>query len=372
MRALLCVVASAVVASAGATDICEPLTASSTAGDTFPLSRWLRLTEASAEPVASGYVVLAGNASAHAATLACALREVAASGSEARHLLDQSAWHELSCAGECPSLLDDVASAVEARSGRWSVVLVRAAERMPRSQLGVLATRFFHAARCLHATAQTRIDADCRRILFVLSTSWGADALAQPDVRDRPRHRLLSSALVEAAPWLSALTQVSARQRLRSAFSVVLGDAPAERFGALKRRADAERDARRLARAGAGGDGGGGGGGVAAPAHALPDLSVFERVSGQGAVVSEVRARLAGIASGADGGEDAHTFFFYGFPGTGKTLLAELIALAQHGTTAPPSYQRFSMQVQARITPEPSEPQREPPNEAPTRAPRGA
>lgn len=30
--------------------------------------------------------------------------------------------------------------------------------------------------------------------------------------------------------------------------------------------------------------------------------------------------------------------------GTGKTLLAELVALAQHGIATPPHYQRFSMQ----------------------------
>ena len=57
----------------------------------------------------------------------------------------------------------------------------------------------------------------------------------------------------------------------------------------------------------------------------MPDLSVFARVSGQQEVVREVRARLEGIASGADGGEDAHTFFFYGFPGAGKTYLLSKI-----------------------------------------------
>ena len=55
-------------------------------------------------------------------------------------------------------------------------------------------------------------------------------------------------------------------------------------------------------------------------------LDQLDQLAGQDAVVLEVRARLAGIAAGADGGEGAHVFFFYGFPGTGKSYLAELIA----------------------------------------------
>ena len=46
-----------------------------------------------------------------------------------------------------------------------------------------------------------------------------------------------------------------------------------------------------------------------------PDHAVFDRMAGQEAVVEEVRARLKAVERGADGGEDAHTFFFYGFPG---------------------------------------------------------
>ena len=48
-----------------------------------------------------------------------------------------------------------------------------------------------------------------------------------------------------------------------------------------------------------------------------------------------MRARLKAVERGADGGEDAHTFFFYGFPGTGKSHLAELVALALHGHARP-------------------------------------
>ena len=48
--------------------------------------------------------------------------------------------------------------------------------------------------------------------------------------------------------------------------------------------------------------------------------------------------------TGADGGEDAHTFFFYGFPGTGKTYIAELVSRAIHGDSASEHFARFSMQ----------------------------
>jgi hypothetical protein len=75
-----------------------------------------------------------------------------------------------------------------------------------------------------------------------------------------------------------------------------------------------------------------------------PDTSAFARLVGQEAVVEEVRGRLDAISAGADSGEDAHVFFFYGFSGTGKTYLAELMAHAVHGSTALPHYKKFAMQ----------------------------
>ena len=321
---------------------CEPLGLS----NDFPLARWLRTASLQESPATSGYVVLAGNSTAHASALRCWLKAEANGGSEVRHLVSSdSAWDEISCAKNCPSLLDDVSAAVERRAGRWGVVFITDAEKAPAAQLGALATRFFHAARCTHATAEIKLAADCRRTLFALSTRFGADALAQPDARSRPRHRLLASALSEATPWLSAAAvPVASRQRLRSSIAIVFGEAPRDGFATLiaeQEAARAERRARKQKQS------------SPAAASSLasrggkphsPDLSVFDRVAGQQEVVREVRSRLAGIASGADGGEDAHTFFFYGFPGTGKTLLAELVALAQHGVTAAPHYQRFSMQ----------------------------
>ena len=311
----------------------------------FPLSRWVRHA-ASSEPAASGYVVLAGNSTAHAEVLMCQLRLEASAGNEVRHLLEGEAWEEFSCVDGCPTLLDDVSAAVERRDGRWGVLHVHAAERAPVAQISVLATRFFHAARCTYATAQSRISADCRRLLFVLSTPWGGDAIGQPGARARPRHKLHANALIEASAWLSAPSiPMAMRARLRASLGVVLGVAPSDAFALLIAEQEAVRAERRAARASIASSGGArmvsrdGG-----PRAHQPDLSVFERVAGQHEVVREVRARLGGIASGADGGEDAHVFYFYGFPGTGKTMLAELVAVAQHGVASPPHYQRFSMQ----------------------------
>ena len=303
----------------------------------LPLERWLR-SGASGEPATSGYITLAGNATAHEDALRCRLSKA---GNE---LLLSTPWYRTSCAAGCSALVDGVAQELHRRSGLWSVVLIREAQLAPPAALDALAMRFFQQARCSHLTASARLNADCRRVLFVLSTSWGATVMSQLDVRDRTRDRLQASALVEAAPWMSS-TQLMPRKRLRASFAVVLGEAPDDRFAELMLQQDAQR-ATRAARAaqgthvpGALPDRSAGQAGAR-----LADLSVFDRVSGQSEVVREVRERLHGIASGADGGEDAHTFFFYGFPGTGKTLIGELVALAQHGRTTPPHYQRFSMQ----------------------------
>ena len=89
----------------------------------FPLQRWLREAEARV----SGYVLLAGNASAHERALECQLRATARDRPELLQIASRSAWHELSCADGCPSLADDVARLMRERTGRWSVVLVQAA-----------------------------------------------------------------------------------------------------------------------------------------------------------------------------------------------------------------------------------------------------
>ena len=89
----------------------------------FPLQRWLR----DAEARVSGYVLLAGNASAHERALECQLRETARDRPELLQIASRSAWHRLSCADGCPSLADDVARLMRERTGRWSVVLVQAA-----------------------------------------------------------------------------------------------------------------------------------------------------------------------------------------------------------------------------------------------------
>lgn len=75
-----------------------------------------------------------------------------------------------------------------------------------------------------------------------------------------------------------------------------------------------------------------------------PDTSALARLVGQEAVVEEVRGRLDAISAGAHSGEDAHVCLFYGFRGTGKTYLAELIAHAVHGSTALPHHKKIAVQ----------------------------
>ena len=264
---------------------------------------------------------------------------------EVRHPASMSAWHEISCAHGCPELLEEVAHVLHKHSGQWGVLLVHDADNAPVAQIGALAKRFFHAGRCFHSTADARFDSDCRRFVFALSTRWGTDATLQPDARARPRHELTSLALAEAQPWLTkAVPQVAQRQRLRGAMAVVLGREPSDRFATRILEQDQAR-AKRAARRDAA---------RAAAATAAPERAGRRRQRSRplsirrglrpGGCVRELRSRLSVVASGADGGEGAHVFFFFGFPGTGKTYLAEQVAMAQHGSTAKPNYEVFSMQ----------------------------
>ncbi|KAL1525688.1 hypothetical protein AB1Y20_020537 [Prymnesium parvum] len=292
-------------------------------GEIPSFTSWIPRGDISSVPMASGFMVLGGNASAHQDALMCVLG----------HLEGSILWSKLSCATGCPSLVDEVAHALDERDGRWGVLFVEGAQHAPAKQLNQLVSRFWQQSRCVYATARKRVDVDCRRVLFALSTSWGAEQVAHPDARSWSVGRLQSAALVEAAPFLSGEEMsLRARQRLRGAVAVVLGEEGPDFFSSLMAQQDEERRLRREARE------------EQKTSASLPSLSVFDRVVGQQAVVQEVRQRLNGIANGADGGEDAHTFFFYGFPGTGKTYVAELLALAQHGRRSPPYYQRFSMQ----------------------------
>ena len=275
----------------------------------FPLQRWLR----NAEAKVSGYVLLAGNASAHERALECQLRETARDRPELLQIASRSAWHHLSCADGCPSLADDVARLMRERTGRWSVVLVQAAERAQPSAINPLVARFWQQARCVHPLEDGLVEADCRRTLFALSTSFGAEVLlATPEVRARSRASLQQVAAREAAAWFGrhdALGRVP--QRLRASLCVVLGEEPRDLFASLM----AEQDEARGGVAPRGCDAPGttdatlalAAPTVVAAAASGPDHSVFERMAGQEAVVEEVRARLKAVERGADGGEDART-----------------------------------------------------------------
>ena len=266
----------------------------------FPLQRWLR----NAKTKVSGYVLLAGNASAHERALECQLRETARDRPELLQIASRSAWHHLSCADGCPSLADDVARLMRERTGRWSVVLVQAAERAQPSAINPLVARFWQQARCVHPLEDGLVEADCRRTLFALSTSFGAEVLlATPEVRARPRTSLQQVAAREAAAWFGrhdALGRVP--QRLRASLCVVLGEEPHDLFATLM----VEQDQRRgvVAPGGAHAQGCDAATAtdaalalvapVAAAAASGPDHSVFERMAGQEAVVEEVRARRKG------------------------------------------------------------------------------
>jgi hypothetical protein len=137
----------------------------------------------------------------------------------------------------------------------------------------------------VHPLEDGLVEADCRRTLFALSTSFGAEVLlATPEVRARPRASLQQVAAREAAAWFGrhdALGRVP--QRLRASLCVVLGEEPHDLFAALM----AEQDQQR----GRAAPWGGQPQGCTATASG-PDHSVFDRMAGQEAVVEEVRARL--------------------------------------------------------------------------------
>eukprot|EP00965_Chrysotila_dentata_P111877 3699939-Pleurochrysis_carterae.AAC.1 len=299
----------------------------------------------------------------------------------------------LHSSASCANLIDDVSDLLHARSGLWTVVLVLEAERAPVSHVAGIVGRFWRQARCTHASATRALNADCRRTLFALSTSLGSDALWSSAHAPFPTAETLRrAALSDAATWTAAVDALSVGgQRhgvaIRAAFTVVVGEPSADVFDLLIQKQTAQRSARRQARSRAqlaresgvdGGvhsrdDAGGGSRGrvsgvgsssssvsadtkfspehsamwAAEPSPLSPEeeqLRPLEKLVGQTGVVRAVRSRLHAILAGAAGRRDAHVFFFYGFPGTGKSLLAQLIAEARHGSAAPPYYAKFAMQ----------------------------
>lgn len=148
------------------------------------ISNWLlQVQQAGGAPATSGATLLTGNASAHTEELRAQLRAAAATESDARYLLDPAAWHSFACsdggvdgADSCATLVDDVAATLQRRAGMWTVVFVAAAELAPAAQIASIVGRFWRAARCIHSSATDRLDADCRRTLFVLSTRLGDEA----------------------------------------------------------------------------------------------------------------------------------------------------------------------------------------------------
>ena len=89
--------------------------------------------------------------------------------------------------------------------------------------------------------------------------------------------------------------------------------------------------------------------GHGAPSGASAGLSgddgPLSRLVGQHYVVRAIRKTLAELEA-ADGmvSRLPEVFFFYGFPGSGKTYLAKLIAEAYHGSASKPYFGSFKMQ----------------------------
>ncbi len=356
----------------------------------LPLQRWLAHARNTAEPPTAAHLLLAANKTAHPQALSALLSTAAEQDDASRYLSHRQAWLNYTCTrGGCANLLADVVRRLQPRAGAWSVVYVAEAEAAPPAQIAALFTRFWGAARCSHATAEGLISVDCRRTLFVLSTSLGEsvaeeeglDALDADETLPPPTastdgggeavatsslRPLRERVLREAMPWIKAVDESAGTRRcagaLRAAFAVVVGERDGGgSFGALIERQTAERNARRCQRGSAAAievEGGccDDGANASAPSCAAAAkngthkstlkerFAVLDQLLGQESVVSEIRARLEAIESGADGGEDAHVFFFYGFPGTGKSFLAELLAEARYGTTRPPFYAKYAMQ----------------------------
>ena len=271
-------------------------------------------------PASSGILVLAGNATAHEAALDCALRANLAPNSEAAaRLADDASKHRIDCggAGGCARLVDAAAEVLRRRASLWTVLLVERAELAPTAQLSNLVAKFVGKSTCRSRTAEATANPDCSRTLFVLSTSFGRAELLNPAWRAQPAEKLDAEVRKREAKWLLGAPEHHAQQvpqKLRDSLRVVLGDAPDDPFAALIATAEAERAA--------GGD-------------CLATGDAFGRFVGQPEVVAEVRKAAAEEFSYSD---EAHKFFFYGHPGTGKTYLSSLIATALHNSTEKPYF----------------------------------
>ncbi|EOD11654.1 hypothetical protein EMIHUDRAFT_214532 [Emiliania huxleyi CCMP1516] len=253
------------------------------------ISNWLlQVQQAGGAPATSGATLLTGNASAHTEELRAQLRAAAATESDARYLLDPAAWHSFACsdggvdgADSCATLVDDVAATLQQRAGMWTVVFVAAAELAPAAQIASIVGRFWRAARCIHSSATDRLDADCRRTLFVLSTRLGDEA-AMETAAGLGGGGLAGGGLAGGGPEgeegsAGTLSGVRLRERVaRDAAAWLASGVCVAAAGASDRCA---------------GDAG--------------ELSALDALEG---VVAEVRSRLEAARVGASGGEDAHNY----------------------------------------------------------------
>ena len=322
----------------------------------------------------AGLLTLAGNVTAHEDAVRCAIGENAPLGSDARYLLDGTMWERLSCMGGCADLVSRVAGVLKRRDAMWTVLIVEHAHEADPQVIANLLLDFVEGGgSCRHATADSVVSMDCSRVLLVLSTGFGAELLdshavastpalldgadassskpsAQPTLPP-PRSKIEKRVKDRAQRWFnpSAIQDYgkNTRGRLMSNLRVALGHPPATLLDAYMAREEASCHAE----GGGGRDRAGGGGGTGEGGGvAVPDLSAtgpLGKLVGQRYVMRAINKTLSELVlsegSGA-GSRRPEVFFFYGFPGAGKTFLARLIAEAYHGSSEQPYFGEFKMQ----------------------------
>ena len=271
--------------------VCNAATAPFTDVVDARIAAWVRASEANVS-AGSLLLVLGGNATLHGAAAASALRVGAAAAGAPPMAFD--AVHDASNWADADAAFRGVASFVAERGGRYGVVAVP--EAAPAWVLKTLAGYFFGQARCGHAALDGPAFA-CARIVWVLSTSFGAGALASERTGD------LDGAVAADAKraWPS-----------RTHGALAAKAAAAAAFVSAPRSSDA------LARVHA-----------ARRVSQTPVGDALDGVVGQPAAVAAVRARVdAAKRRGPRAARAAPpaVFYLYGAPGAGKTRLGEAAA----------------------------------------------
>ena len=312
----------------------------------------------------AGLLTLAGNVSAHADAVRCAIGENAPLGSDARYLLEEEHWERLSCADGCHDLVKRVANVLKQRDAMWTVLIIERAEKADPQVVANLLLDFVEGGgKCKHSAAESVVSMDCSRALLVLSTDFGSGLLdaapersmtssSLPLTRSKLEKRVKDGAQRWFRPTGVQDYGKNTRGRLMSNLRVAQGEPPATLLDAYIRRAEQQQQQRRDEHEGASCDEAESGGGVSSTFDdvRLPRLGAsgpLGKLVGQSYVLRAINKTLAELAASEEsGGASAlpEVFFFYGSPGAGKTYLARLIAEAYHGSSEQPFFGEFKMQ----------------------------